>query len=104
MLDKMSVIVYKKINELEKNYSKRQTAIRFNFRQFVSINLHIKRSDVYTHNIHIQADYSPIFLFSFFQVINFVHLKVKSSIHSQGVEQYFWNLSLIHILKEISME
>jgi len=68
MLYKMSVIVHKKINELEKNYSKRQTAIRFNFRQFVSINLHIKRSDVYTHNIHSYPGrlfpYIPIFFLS----------------------------------------
>jgi|SRR3972149_10325188 len=48
----MSDIITKKFEELENKYAKKQTAIKFNFRRFVSTNLNIKRSDVYTHNIH----------------------------------------------------
>ncbi len=64
----MSDIIERKFEEIEDKYSKKQTAIRFNFRQFVSTNLHIKRSDVYTHNIHSYPGrlfpYIPIFFLS----------------------------------------
>lgn len=64
----MHDIVAKKFQELEKKYSEKQTALKFNFRQFVSINLHIKRSDVFTHNIHSYPGrlfpYIPIFFLS----------------------------------------
>jgi|LQYC01.1.fsa_nt_gi DNA modification methylase len=64
----MSGIIAKKFYELEKKYSKKQSAIRFNFRKFVSTNLHIKRSDVFTHNIHSYPGrlfpYIPIFFLS----------------------------------------
>ena len=64
----MSDIINKKFEELKDKYQKKQTAIRFNFRQFVSTNLHIKRSDVYTHNIHSYPGrlfpYIPIFFLS----------------------------------------
>lgn len=44
--------VNEKLDELEKIYSRNEEPVRFNFREFVTINLHVKRSDVYTHNIH----------------------------------------------------
>jgi len=44
----MSDLIDKKFEELENRYAKKQTAIIFNFRQFVSANLHIKRSDVWS--------------------------------------------------------
>lgn len=48
----MSDIVAKKFAELKKQYSTKQTPLKFSFRQFVLANLHVKRSDVFTHNIH----------------------------------------------------
>jgi hypothetical protein len=64
----MSDVIHKKFNELKNKYSKKQTAIKLNFRQFVSSNLQIKRSDVYTHNIHSYPGrlfpYIPIFFLS----------------------------------------
>lgn len=64
----MCDIVAKEFQELEKKYSEKQTALKFNFRQFVSANLHIKRSDVFTHNIHSYPGrlfpYIPIFFLS----------------------------------------
>lgn len=64
----MCDIIARKFQELEKKYSEKQTALKFNFRQFVSTNLHIKRSDVFTHNIHSYPGrlfpYIPIFFLS----------------------------------------
>ena len=61
-------IVAKKVAELKKQYSNKQTPLKFSFRKFVSANLHIKRSDVFTHNIHSYPGrlfpYIPIFFLS----------------------------------------
>lgn len=48
----MSDIVANKFDELCDRYAKKQVALRFDFRKFVTSTLHIKRSDVYSHNIH----------------------------------------------------
>ena len=68
----MSDIITKKFEELENKYAKKQTAIKFNFRRFVSTNLNIKRSDVYTHNIHSY----PGRLFPYIPIL-FLHLDLK---------------------------
>lgn len=64
----MNDIVAKKFTELRKQYSIKQTPIKFSFRKFVMANLHIKRSDVFTHNIHSYPGrlfpYIPIFFLS----------------------------------------
>lgn len=64
----MNDIVAKKVAELKKQYSNKQTPLKFSFRKFVSANLHIKRSDVFTHNIHSYPGrlfpYIPIFFLS----------------------------------------
>lgn len=64
----MDDTVFEKLQELEKKYSKKQRALKFNFREFVSTNLHIKRSDVYTHNLRSYPGrlfpYIPIFFLS----------------------------------------
>lgn len=64
----MSDVVSKEIKELGKRYAKEQKAIKFGFRKFVSTNLNIKRSDVFTHNIHSYPGrlfpYIPIFFLS----------------------------------------
>lgn len=64
----MDDIIAKKFAELKKQYSTKQAPIKFNFRKFVSVNLHIKRSDVFTHNIHSYPGrlfpYIPIFFLS----------------------------------------
>jgi len=64
----MDNIVAKKVAELKKQYSNKQTPLKFSFRKFVSANLHIKRSDVFTHNIRSYPGrlfpYIPIFFLS----------------------------------------
>lgn len=48
----MSDIIIKEFDKLQDRYAKNQKAIKFSFRKFVRTNLNIKRSDVYSHNIH----------------------------------------------------
>jgi len=64
----VSNVVDKKIFELRKKYTQERKALQFSFRKFVSANLHIKRSDVFTHNIHSYPGrlfpYIPIFFLS----------------------------------------
>ena len=64
----MDDIVSKKLQELEKKYLEKQKALKFSFREFVSKKLHIKRSDVFTHNIRSYPGrlypYIPIYFLS----------------------------------------
>lgn len=64
----MDEIVRKKTNELEVQYALKKTPIKINFRKFVKSKLGIKRSDVFTHNIHSYPGrlfpYIPIFFLS----------------------------------------
>lgn len=48
----MSDIIIKEFDKLQDRYAKNQKPIKFSFRKFVRTNLNIKRSDVYSHNIH----------------------------------------------------
>lgn len=48
----MSDIIIKEFDKLQDKYAKNQKPIKFSFRKFVRTNLNIKRSDVYSHNIH----------------------------------------------------
>ncbi len=64
----MDNIVFETLQKLEEKYAKNQRAIKFNFRDFVTANLDIKRSDVYTHNLRSYPGrlfpYIPIFFLS----------------------------------------
>jgi len=64
----MDDIVCKKVDELQAQYSSKKTPLRINFRKFVRSKLSIKRSDVFTHNIHSYPGrlfpYIPIFFLS----------------------------------------
>lgn len=64
----MSDIIIKEFDKLQDRYAKNQKAIKFSFRKFVRTNLNIKRSDVYTHNLHSYPGrlfpYIPIFFLS----------------------------------------
>jgi DNA modification methylase len=59
---------HEKFSDFSRKYSKKQQSIKFNFRKFVTSNLNIKRSDVFTHNIHSYPGrlfpYIPIFFLS----------------------------------------
>ena len=48
----MSDIIIKEFDKMQDRYAKNQKPIKFSFRKFVRTNLNIKRSDVYSHNIH----------------------------------------------------